>query len=486
MQILNRLRWTTFACLCTLMTAAPLSHADNYPDLPDIGDSSGKVVSPAQEKAMGESLMRWLRQNQMIIEDPLIQDYIDSVGYRLLPASDHGEQPFTFFVVDDTTINAFAAPGGFIGINTGLILTTRSESELAAVLAHEIAHITQRHIARSMEAAGKNQLITTAAILAAILVGQSSGELSEAALSAGIASGAQLQINFTRANEQEADRVGIMTLANSGYDPLSMATFFDRMATATRLQGPQLPEFLSTHPVSVSRIADARNRARQIEQVKIDESLTYQLIHARIRAFSGADTNKTEQQFRETLNNRQYNHEDAERYGYVLALLQNNNLEEAAQQLKILLPRDPGQIAYRIAEAQLEKKRGNINGAVKIYEKMLLDFPYNHALSIYYVETLLEATRAAAARDFLQGYTRSHAPDAYIHKLFARASTEVGHQAEGHQHMAEYYYLTGRTKAAIEQLTMAADMKKLDFYQSSRIEARLQELQAQAKKEKGN
>lgn len=486
MQMPSRLQWIAIPWLFTLVAATPVSHADNYPDLPDIGDSSGKVISPTQEMAMGENLMRWLRQNHLIIEDPLIQDYIDSIGHRLLPASDHNEQAFTFFVVDDITINAFAAPGGFIGVNTGLILTTRNESELAAVLAHEIAHITQRHIARSLEAASKNQLITTAAILAAILVGQQNGELSEAALSAGIASGAQLQINFTRANEQEADRIGIKTLGNSGYDPVSMATFFDRMAKATRLQGPQLPEFLSTHPVSVSRIADARNRAAQTERVRIEENLNYHLIHARIRALSGNDTNSTEQRFRENLKNGQYNHEDAERYGYVLALLQNHNYAEAGKQLKPLLDKDPGRIAYQIAGAQLEKRLGNTDGAIKIYEKMLLNFPHNHALSIYYAETLLEVNRPAVARSFLQGYTRTHTPDAYIHRLFARASTEAGHAAEGHQHMAEYYYLTGQTKAAIQQLTMAAGTKELDFYQASRIEARLQELQREAKKEKAN
>jgi predicted Zn-dependent protease len=460
------------------------THADNHSDLPDIGDSSGKTISPAEEKMLGENLMRWLRQNQLIIEDPLIQGYIDAIGHRLLPASDHQEQKFTFFVVNDPGINAFAAPGGYIGVNLGLILTTHSESELAAVLAHEIAHITQRHMARAFEAASQHQLTTTVAILAAILIGQQNSDLSQAALSAGIASSAQQKINFTRANEQEADRIGINILANSGYNPFSMATFFDHMGKALRIQGTQIPEFLSTHPVSVSRIADAESRASQMGNPNINESTNYHLIHARIRALFSKDIHGTESQFRQNLKDRQYRHEDAERYGYALALMRNNKFAAAGSQIKPLVKKEPGRIAYRILQAEVEKKLGHMDKALQLYKKALLDSPNNHALSIYYIESLLAARQAVAAREYLHKYLRTETADASIYKLIAQASTKAGYPAEAHQHMAEYYYLIGQTQAAIEQLTLASDIKGLDFYQSSRIEARLQQLKSLAGKEK--
>jgi predicted Zn-dependent protease len=265
-----------FIALFLLVNFQPIY--GNEINLPNIGDPSGSTISPEQERQLGENLMRWLRQNNLVVEDPIIQDYIETLGYKLVSNSDHQDQKFTFFVIADPTLNAFAAPGGFIGVNSGLIQAAQSESELAAVLAHEVAHITQRHMARSFDAAKKQNLTTAAAILAAILLGQNSSDLAKAAITAGMAANTQMKINFTRSNEQEADRLGIQALVNAGYNPESMALFFERMEKAARLYGPQLPEFLSTHPVSVSRIADARNRARQFKNTRVAENLNYHLI----------------------------------------------------------------------------------------------------------------------------------------------------------------------------------------------------------------
>ena len=201
-------------------------------DLPNIGDSSGSVISPEQEKKLGEMIMRSARQQVHIINDPEINAYIQSLGYQLAAHSDNPEQPFDFFVVEDPSINAFALPGGFIGVHSGLILTAESESELAAVLAHEMAHVTQRHMARAYESASKLSIPTAAALLAAILISTRSSQAGQAAMAATTAANAQMQINFTRSNEQEADDIGIRILAASGFDPRSMPTFFERLQRA--------------------------------------------------------------------------------------------------------------------------------------------------------------------------------------------------------------------------------------------------------------
>ncbi|MDH3872013.1 MAG: M48 family metalloprotease, partial [Gammaproteobacteria bacterium] len=252
-------------------------------DLPSIGDSSGSVISPEQEQQLGAAFMRQLRSSGIILEDLEITNYIESLGQRLTVNSEDPARRFTFFVVNEPSINAFAGPGGYIGIHTGLILASESESELAGVLAHEIAHVTQRHLARAYEASERLSLPTMAAMLAAILVASQHSEAGQAAMAAVSAGGMQYQIDFTRANEKEADRVGIQTLALAGLDPFGMPRFFERLQKNSRLYGSRPPEFLSTHPVTTDRIAEATSRAERHTASKQGDSLDFQLVRAKLR-----------------------------------------------------------------------------------------------------------------------------------------------------------------------------------------------------------
>lgn len=452
-------------------------------NLPDIGDPSGTTITPEQERQLGENLLRWLRHNNLVLDDPIIQDYIETLGYKLVSNSDHQNQKFTFFVIADPTLNAFAAPGGFIGVNSGLIQAAQSESELAAVLAHEVAHITQRHMARSFEAAKRQSLTTTIAILAALLLGQNNSNLASAAITAGMAANTQMKINFTRGNEEEADRLGIQTLVNTGYNPESMARFFERMEKAARLYGPQLPEFLSTHPVSVSRIADARNRARQFKVTRTAENLNYYLIKTRLQVLAENNPATLEKTFSTNLKSGSYLNADAEHYGLVLSLLASGQPQQAKNKLRPLLNKDPQRIVYILANAKIEMMLGKTKQALSIFEKSLQTYPYNHALSIYYVNSLIEAEQTKKARKYLQSYFKYQKTDPDIHKLYARVADKAGYPAEMREHLAEYYFLNGLTSTAIEQLQQAALIKNLDFYQSSRIEARIQQLEKYKLKE---
>lgn len=270
-------------CLSVALFSVGARANDNEKiQLPDMGDSAGAVISPRQEKELGEAFFRDLHAKIHINEDAEIQQYIQSIGQRLAANSDNPGKHFHFFVVVDDNINAFAGPGGYIGVNSGLILLTEAESELASVLAHEIAHVTQRHLQRAFEMAGRLSIPAAAATLAAILLGAHSAELGQAALVAVQAGSTQFQVDFTRDNEKEADRIGMQTLSTADFDPRSMPVFFERLQKSSRYYGQNIPEFLRTHPVSASRIADTRGRAEQYDYRQYQDSSSYLLAKAKL------------------------------------------------------------------------------------------------------------------------------------------------------------------------------------------------------------
>ncbi|MCM2313335.1 MAG: M48 family metalloprotease, partial [Steroidobacteraceae bacterium] len=273
-----------------LLLPGPLGAQSAQDQLPEMGTAAQATLSIEDEYRIGRMVMRGLRDSGAVMEDPEVSEYLQSLGLRLSSLAHDGNRDFNFFVVRDNAINAFALPGGFIGIHSGLLLETNHESELAAVLAHEVAHVTQRHIARGLESQARANLVSTAATLAAILIGAMAGGSSDATIGAVTAAqnmAIQSQINFTREHEYEADRVGIGLLASAGFDPASMAAFFDTMGRRTQLAPDRVPELLRTHPVTSARIAEARGRANQMGAVVVaPDSLSYALTKERIRVLS--------------------------------------------------------------------------------------------------------------------------------------------------------------------------------------------------------
>src|SRR5690606_35672994 len=253
-------------------------------NLPDIGSPADALLSKSDEAILGREIMRSIRASGMLVEDPIVNEYINEIGHRLAAQVNQGDHRFTFFVVDDPHINAFALPGGDIGVHTALLEATRSEDELAGVLAHEIAHVTQRHIARALHANQRQSILSTAIMLGAILAGAASGsgDAMQGAIAVAQGTAIQQRINFTRANEYEADRVGIAALADAGFDPQGMASFFEVIPDNTRPVEARVPEFLRTHPVSSARIAEARSRARSYPVVNQPDSPSYGLVRSRL------------------------------------------------------------------------------------------------------------------------------------------------------------------------------------------------------------
>ncbi|MFO8023981.1 M48 family metalloprotease [Thiohalophilus sp.] len=445
-------------------------------NLPDIGDASAGVATPAEEKRVGKTVMRNIQRSGRIINDPLIDSYLNHLGYRLIAAGDSDMTDFHFFLIDAPDINAFALPGGYIGIHYGLILSTRTESELASVMAHEIAHVTQRHHARAYDFGGGSSLPVLAALIAAIVLGAQSPDIGQAAIASITAGSIQSRINFTRANEKEADHLGIKLLANAGFDPNSMASFFGQMHKASRLYGPQGPEFLRTHPVTDTRIADARNRAREYDPRLNEDVESFHLMRNRIKVLTSREPTELRDQFAGNLESGRYLNRTAERYGYALSLLETGNYQSAQQQLDKLLAEQPQRIAFLLARAQLNSRQGASDAALEDYRNALKLYPQNPALTRGYVESLLRNDQADTALQVLRDFLRERDRKPRFYQLLAEAEEKLGNRARAQIAQGEYYYRTGLSRQAISQFNQALKSDALDFYDAARAEARLQEL----------
>ena len=470
------------------VAAALPSFSGGAPDLPDIGESAATTLTPAQEKRLGQAFMRSVRATEKVLADPLITDYLQSLGGRLAARAETAGQKFSFFVVDDPTVNAFAGPGGYIGIHTGLILTTESENELAAVVAHEIAHVTQRHHLRTLEAASGLTIPQAAVLLAAVLLGAAAGGgAGIAAAVGGQAALMQQQINFTRGNEQEADRVGMQILAQGTYDPRAMPAFFERMGRTGQAYATQLPEFLRTHPVTTSRIADAQGRAETYPYRQRPDDLRYQLARAALQARQPRTADEAVGNVRATLSQGRHTSEVAERYGLAIALLRARDYDGARREIDRLRTADPGRVEYIVTSARIHAAAGQRERGLAELEKALRTSGSSYPVRIEYAEAALAADKPARAREVLEPLVRSRPEDPDVMRLMARAAAGAGRPSHGHRYQAEYYYLTGAVDSAVMQLEIALRDPALDFQQSSIIEARLRELRDEAadlKKEK--
>lgn len=449
-------------------------------DLPDIGTAADAILSPAEEKRIGKAFMRWVRAGQPVMDDPLLDDYINELGNKLVNNSDGLGSHFKFFLVDDPQINAYAGPDGYIGIYTGLLLTTESESELASVVAHEISHVTQRHLIRAWHTNSNMTLVQSAALLAAIILGAAAGgDAAIAAISGTQAALVQQQINFTRANEKEADRFGISILNESDFDPRAMPTFFARMGRANKSYGTQLPEFLRTHPVTNSRIADSLGRAEQFPYRQYADSFRYLLTRATIKEHNYSDPDDAIRYFKQTLKEGRYRNKDANRYGLTRALLRNHQYQEASQVLNDLRHTYPDTLEFIITAAQIKVAQRKFDDAIRTLTKASARFPLSYPLHITLAEIYLRADNAQQAYTNLKKISQIKKDNASVYKLLARASAALENTAESHEHMATHYYLMGSLESSKLQLEIALRIKDLPYFDLARLESRLKDIEAE-------
>ena len=476
----------TLAITLALFPAPRQAVEINKIELPDMGDSSGTLISPAEEREFGEEFFRSLHSQITVNQDAEIQEYIQTIGKKLAANSDAPEHPFHFFVVMENDINAFAGPGGYIGVNSSLILMTEAESELASVIAHEISHVTQRHLFRAAEAAGRLSIPTAAGMLAAILLGTRSAALGQAAIMAIMGGSVQFQINFTRENEAEADRVGMQTLAASQFDPRSMPTFFERLQQATRYYGQAVPEFLRTHPVTASRISDTRGRAETYPYKQYPDSLGYQLTKAKIRILTITDTATVQDYFQTRLTQGTAEQRSVARYGMGLIALKAEKYKEAEDIFQTLTHEYPEQPQYATALARTALDARNFNTAVVRYQKLTEQFPDNSAIKLEYSNALLKAGKTELARKNLVALNPEAQQLPIYWELLAETYSKLNQPAESHRYLAEYYFAMGQTKDAIFQIRLAQESKGLNFQLSSILSERLNFFLSQEQEAKAN
>ena len=458
---------------CALAVAPPLLAQS---ELPDFGDISSATLSPLEERRLGEAFMREVRARLTLVDDADVEEYVESVGRRLAAASDAPGQPFHFFVVAADDINAFAGPGGYIGINAGLIMNTDSEGELASVIAHEMAHVTQRHIARRFEQQERSSIPVFAGIVAAVVLGTQSPDLGQAAAAAALGSAVQTTLNFSREAEQEADRVGLRVLERAGYDPLAMPAFLEKLQSAQRY-ARKAPEYLSTHPLTTSRIADLRARAEQSSLPGHEDSLRYLLVKAKLEVLSRDDPQTALEFFEDSLEHAEHEAVSAAAYGLGLALARTGARDEARRVFEALGERHPGDLSIRIAAAENEFAAGRVSKSMALYEAAYERHPSSRALVIAFAEALVQSRRSDETLELIDTWSRSHGPDLRLHRLAAEAYAQRGETTRSRLSLAEHYYLVGQLDAAIYQLQLAAQDRDAGYYLLSRVEARLEELE---------
>ena len=447
--------------------------------LPDLGGVGDAELSPQVERRLGESIVRDMRRDPQFIDDPEVSEYLGTVGTRLTQAVTGARQDFEFFGVRDPAINAFALPGGFIGVHTGLMNAAETESELASVLAHEIAHVTQRHIARMLGQQKQMQLPVLAALAAAILLGRSRPDLASGATAAVQAGAASAQLSYSRDFERDADRVGLQALAAAGYDARAMAAFFEKMQRSQRVADDgTLPGYLRTHPVTTERIADAQNKVAALPYKQHPDSLEFHLVRAKLRSESG-DALDAAAHFERSVRERRYASEAAARYGLVNALLRARRAQAAEAEMARLRAAGASGPMVDSLEARLRQALNDHAGAQKLLAQARARHPHSRPLLYAHVAVLQDAARHEQAVGALAEAVRAYPGDPRLRALQSRSYAALGKRLLQHQAQGEYYALQGSLPAAIEQLQLARSAGDGDFYQLSVVDARLKELRAQ-------
>lgn len=465
------------ACLLSALTLLSVTiSARAADDLPDIGSQANATLSLEDEYRLGSMVMRELRDQGQILDDPELNEFIQSFGLRVSSQATTAGQNFKFFIVKDPEINAFALPGGFVGINAGLLLATHNENELAGVVAHEISHVTQRHIARSIAEQSRNSVMSTAALLAAILLGAAAGgDAAIGGIAAAQSIALQNQMSFSRAAETEADTVGISLMSRAGFDPNGMWQFFEVLQRQNgTVNEADIPAILRNHPVTLDRIAETRARAAALGSKITNDSLAYSLMRERMRILmtpTGDDP-------------RRYYADDpklatgvARQYGKALANLNGGAPQDAVRTLKTLVTDNPTVMQFHSALGQAQLAAGESKDALATLSHAHTLFPRNVPITVRYAEVLLDSGNPKLAHEVLLDLFNNIPPTLEQARLIALAANAAGETAEAYYYMSEYQLIGGNLSLAISQLQMALATPSLTNIQRARFEARLEELQ---------
>ncbi|WP_345785169.1 M48 family metalloprotease [Stenotrophomonas sp.] len=526
------MRLLLLSAALTLALAVPLAQAQDT-KLPDIGSSAGELLTPARQAEYGGMMLRELRNYGMLLEDPLVDEWLQTMGTRLGSNSAQPRQSYTFFMMGDRQINAFATLGGYIGVNAGLVLTAEREDEVAAVLSHEIAHVTQQHVLRGVERAQRDQIPILLGMLAAVVAaqqagGNSSGDATMAAISSGMGLMQQRQINYTRSNESEADRLGIRTLARSGYDVDAMAGFFERMSASMRgnAGGYSVPDFLQTHPVNITRISEAKARAEQMKKDTVllttqtptgvlkervdpaDPALSDPLVRRtnpllpsgmqfsvntlsrgasgqfdwareRLRVLSADTPDSLATEYQNLQRSQKNGLTDPQQYGLALARLRAGGAAQARTDLAELLRTHPDNLWVALALGEAESRAGQTAQANARFDALLRQHPGSRPVALTYADVLNQQGGREAgqrAQAMLRPLLSQSGNDPVFQQRFARASELAGDSIRASEAYAEAAFLNGRPEQALMQLQALKKQPELDYVGRARVDARIESI----------
>lgn len=459
----------------TLVIACLTLNTVGATELPDLGEVSRRYFSDLEEQALSRTIMRDIYADPLYLDDPEVEAYLEQLGYRLVSVSSRNQRDFTFFVVQQPTVNAFALPGGNIGVHTGLILTAQNESELASVLGHEIAHVTQDHIARMIASQAQGYWPSLAALGIALLAARSNPQIANAAIVSTQALSIQNQLNYTRDYEREADRVGYEMLSKAGFDPRGMESFFGKLQRTNRLYDTSAPAYLRTHPLTSERIADMEARSQSSPYLQIANTLDFELVRARLRSLEGT-AQQAVKTFQSQLQDKRYSSPAAAHYGLALAHLRARRYqaaESAYQKLANQASTRSPMVASLAGRIALES--GQTDVALSRYKAGLNLYPGFRPLVYGYANSLLQADRARDGAEYLHSQLSIWPRDTRLWRLSGQAHARLGQRLQSHRATAEGFALTGNLSAALEQINLAIKANDGGFYELSAAEARQRE-----------
>jgi predicted Zn-dependent protease len=462
--------------LCMTLAVTPPVFGDS---LPDLGESARADLSPQLEKKIGDSIMNDIKLHEpTYVDDPEVSDYVNRLGQRLVSASASPGGDFHFFVIRDGQVNAFAMFGGYIGINTGTILTAQSESELAGVVAHEISHVTQSHLARQISAQKQQSVLGMIAMAVALLAARSNSQAAGGAMVGAEAAMVQSQLAYSRDFEREADRVGYDILEKAGFDPRGMSEFFERLQRSTRVYENNAPVYMRSHPVTVERISDMQNRQQRAPYKQIRDSLDFHLVRAKLRAQLGSPKEAVSD-FETLLRERKFASETAVRYGLAYALFRAKKYPQAEHELEVVRRQKSGSAMAEDLAGEIKAAAGDLTAASNIFREALQRFPLSRALAYGYADTLFSQRSYDRLQVFLDEQLQLYPSDPKLYGMLAKTHAVQGRKLQQHRALAEMYILQGRLIQAIEQLQFAQRAGDGNFYEQSVVDARLRELKKQ-------
>ena len=445
-------------------------------ELPDLGDYSETIIGTHEESIIGSQILQQVYQSDSVINDVEIEDYLYNLANKLVRASDHSGKRLTFFIVNDSSINAFAMLGNVIGIHTGLILSANSESELASVLAHEIAHITQRHLARMVGKLQKDSFKSYLGLGLALLLARSNPDLARGALTISQALGVQTALDYTRENEKEADRVGIKILDKAGFDVRGSIDFFKTLQKGNRHSIGAAPSFLRTHPITSERISDIEDRIKEYPYKQRMDDPSFHFVKAKIRVFL-QDKRIVKKQLEINVKNKTFVSELGERYALAYAYLLNEDFDDAERELKWLKNKNLNNPMIEQLNIEFLIKKGDINAAYEAIKKALKKYPNYRAFIYELANYLIETNLIKDAIKFIQNYLLAYSSDPELYKLLAKAYSLNGNQLLQYESLSHSFYYRYNLQEAITQMDMAVKARDGNFYEKSRVEARLKQLQ---------